>query len=169
MAARLLFAAAALGLLVLQIVLGRTLQVGGVSPDLYVLFVVYLVRVLPPGRALAAAWGLGLLRDCMTPAPLGLDAAALLAAAGLLVWAHRRFVLDTDIALAAMAGATGLVHGAVWACAMSLTETGGSFGVMFGRIAVPAALYAAVLMPPFARAAAAIERRLPSTRTYRLA
>lgn len=169
MGPRLFFLACALVLLVAQAVFGRTVQIGSAAPDLYLLFVVYLVSVLRPSRALLAAWALGLVRDCWTPAPLGVDACALLAAAGLLVVAHRRFVLDTDVALALLAFLAGLVHGAVWAAAVSVSGTGTEFLVLYGRIALPVALYSAVLMPLFARMMTAGLRRVSGGRDLRLA
>ena len=147
--------------LVVQTALGSVIQIGGVMPDLFALYIVYLVRRWPPAQALGAAWTLGLLRDCLTPAPLGLDALALLAAAGLLVWAHRRFVLDTDIALAVLGGGSALVHGSVWAYAVAAGGAGDTFTVLFLRIALPVAVYNALLMPLFARAGNAVLGRWP--------
>ena len=140
-------------LLALQTTLSRTLQIGAATPDFYLLFVVYLIGVLTPGRALLTAWCLGLLRDCLTPGPLGADAGAMLCVAGLLVFAHRRFLLQTDVALAAFTFVAGLTHGALWAAAMHLGDTGTTFTPLFLRIGVPVAVYTAVLMPFFARVA----------------
>lgn len=156
----LLFVLVAALLLVVQTALGAMVDVAGVMPDLFLLLVVYLVGRWPPGQAMVAAWTLGLARDCMTPAPLGLDAFALLVAASVLVWAHRRFVLDTDVALAVLGGLSALLHGAVWALALDVGSANTTFVRLFVRIALPVAAYNALLMPVFARAANGLLRRL---------
>ena len=161
MVRRVFLVACAFLLLVAQGVLGPSLAIGFVAPDFYLLFVVYLVGLLSPSRALVSAWALGLLRDSWTAAPLGVDACALLAAAGLLVWANRRFVLDTDVARALLAFLAGLVHGAVWAVALHAATPYVGFWSLFVRIGLPAAAYSAVLMPLFGRAMTASMRRLP--------
>ncbi len=155
-------------LLAFQTTLSRTLQIGAAAPDFYLLFVVYLVGILSPSRALVTAWGLGLLRDCLTPAPLGADAGVMLLVAGLLVAAHRRFVLDTDLALAFFTFVAGLTHGALWAAAMHFSGQGATFGSLFLRIGLPVAVYTALLMPPFARVANRIVRPTPPLREIRL-
>lgn len=160
--------AGTVGLLALQMVFATTLQIGPAAPDFYLLFIVYLVSVLSPSRLLLSAWTLGLLRDCLTPAPLGVDALALLLVAGMLVYAHRRFVFDTSLALAAFAFIGGLLHGAVWAAGMHFSWTGARFGPLFLRIGVPVAVYTALLMPAFARLADAVARPAAPPREVRL-
>lgn len=155
-------------LVVLQSVLAPTVRIGPVVPDFYLMFVVYLVGLLSAPRALFAAWALGLVRDCLTPAPLGVDAFAMLLVAALLLMAHRRFVFERVAALAMFTFIGGLVHGAVWAAAMHIGGAGLSFDTLFLRIGIPVALYSAAVMPVFAWLADGMLGERPSYREVRI-
>lgn len=145
-----LFALAAVLVVCVQAGILAPLSPGGTLVTLPLIFAVYVGLYSVKARGLVACWLLGLLRDCFSPAPMGLFAALYLAVGAFAFVVGKRFYVNALLVQAGVLFAATLLVSAARLAVLDPASGGRVLAAMGGRMLLAGALTALVGVPVMA-------------------